>query len=214
PPPPRLAWAPAPSAPPASPTWRTTPATSGPRPAPSPPARRPARASATRPTRDGLRSTSPARHGGTLAVPPPPAPQSGFRAAEMDPIVELYGPGGGLIAQVDEARVGEPEQMQVNLAAGRHTLRVLSFDGSASPGPYTVQVLLGTELASSAWAPSQSAFRPDAEADATTVADFNGDGRQDVALLTGFDHDAPIENELQLYVLLQQPGGTLGAPHQ
>ena len=164
--------------------------------------------------RDWFAFDVPGTAGATITVTPPPVLQSGFRAAEMDPIVELYGPGGGLIAQVDEAQVGEPEQLQVNLADGRHTLRVLSFDGSASPGPYTVQVSLGTELASSAWAPSQSAFRPDAEADATTVADFNGDGRQDVALLTGFDHDAPIENELQLYVLLQQPGGTLGAPQQ
>ncbi len=151
----------------------------------------------------------PAAAGATVTVTPPAA-SDGTRAAEMDPVVELYGPGGGLLARVDDAFEGELEELRVNVAPGRHTVRVTNYGGSAGPGAYTVEVNLGERLPPDAWAPPQTLLSPGGWEEAVAVADFNDDGRDDVAMATGFHADE--ENDYKIFVLSQAADGTLGAP--
>ena len=47
-------------------------------------------------------------------------------------IIELYGPGGGLVASADAALVGEPETIAANVAPGRHLLKVVNYAASTS----------------------------------------------------------------------------------
>jgi subtilisin family serine protease len=84
----------------------------------------------------------PAAAGARITVTPP-AFAGGNRAAEMDPVIELYGPGGGLVASADANVAGEPEAIQANVAPGRHVLKVANYLASASPADYGVQVDLG-----------------------------------------------------------------------
>ena len=94
----------------------------------------------------------PAQSGATITVTPPVA-SGAPRAAELDPIVELYGPGGGLVSRVDDTFEGQAEALSINLGVGRHTVRVTNYMASAGPGPYTVQAALGAPLPSSAGFP-------------------------------------------------------------
>ncbi len=73
----------------------------------------------------------------------PPAFGGGNRAAEMDPVVELYGPGGGLVATADATLAGQPETIQANVAPGRHVLKVANYAASVSPADYGLRVDLG-----------------------------------------------------------------------
>jgi subtilisin family serine protease len=84
----------------------------------------------------------PATAGAQITVTPP-AFGGGNRAAEMDPVVELYGPGGGLGASADATLVGEPETIAANLAPGRHLLKVVNYAAAASPADYGLRVVLG-----------------------------------------------------------------------
>jgi subtilisin family serine protease len=84
-------------------------------------------------------ATAPA--GASITVTPPA--QGMNRAAEMDPVIELYGPGGGLIATADAAGAGDPETIETNLGAGRHLLKVANFAASVSPADYGLRVDLG-----------------------------------------------------------------------
>ncbi len=85
----------------------------------------------------------PAAAGAQITVTPP-AFGGGRRAAEMDPVIELYGPGGGLVATADATLAGEPETIQANIAPGRHVLKVASYAASVSPADYGLRVDLGT----------------------------------------------------------------------
>jgi subtilisin family serine protease len=84
----------------------------------------------------------PATAGAQVTVTPP-AFGGGNRAGEMDPVVELYGPGGGLVASADATLVGEPETIAANVAPGRHLLKVANYAASASPADYGLLVGLG-----------------------------------------------------------------------
>ena len=84
-------------------------------------------------------ATAPA--GAGITVTPPALGMN--RAAEMDPVIELYGPGGGLIATADAAGAGDPETIETNLGAGRHLLKVANFAASVSPADYGLRVDLG-----------------------------------------------------------------------
>jgi hypothetical protein len=72
-----------------------------------------------------------------------PAFGGGSRAAEMDPVIELYGPGGALVASADATLVGEPETIAVTVAPGRHLLKVANYAASTSPADYGLRVDLG-----------------------------------------------------------------------
>ncbi|HKA82640.1 MAG TPA: S8 family serine peptidase [Acidimicrobiales bacterium] len=88
----------------------------------------------------------PAPAGASITVTPPPLGAN--RAAEMDPVVELYGPGGGLIATADAAGAGAPETIGTNLGPGRHLLKVANFAASVSPADYGLRVDLGAATGS------------------------------------------------------------------
>jgi subtilisin family serine protease len=151
--------------------------------------------------------------GATVTVTPPAAlPPPNIRAAELDPMVELYGPGGGLVAQADEGVIGEAETLTVNLAAGHHTVRVRNFTAAAGPGPYTVIVTLGAMFPATGFQPAETLAAFGAWESSTAVADFDGDGRDDVVLGTGSYFDEP--NDFKLFLLTQGPDGTLGAPRK
>ncbi|HET6772692.1 MAG TPA: S8 family serine peptidase [Acidimicrobiales bacterium] len=151
----------------------------------------------------------PAQSGATITVTPPVA-SGAPRAAELDPIVELYGPGGGLVSRVDDTFEGQAEALSINLGVGRHTVRVTNYMASAGPGPYTVQAALGAPVPSSAWAPRQDVFDANASEQAVAVADFNADGRDDVAMASGSASD--VANQYKLFVFTQGADGTLGSP--
>ena len=131
------------------------------------------------------------------------------RAAELDPIVELYGPGGGLVSRADDTFEGQAEALGINLGVGRHTVRVTNYMASAGPGPYTVQAALGAPLPS-ARASRQDVFGANASEQAVAVADFNADGRDDVAMASGSASD--VANQHKLFVFTQGADGTLGSP--
>ena len=84
--------------------------------------------------------------GATITVTPPALGTN--RAAEMDPVIELYGPGGGLMATADAAGAGGAETIQTNLGPGRHLLRVASFAASVSPADYGLRVDLAAATGS------------------------------------------------------------------
>ena len=73
----------------------------------------------------------------------PPAFGGGNRAGELDPVIELYGPGGGLLATADATLAGEPETIEANVGPGRHVLKVANYAASISPADYGLRVELG-----------------------------------------------------------------------
>ena len=151
--------------------------------------------------------------GATVTVTPPPAlPPPAFRGAELDPVVEVYGPGGGLVGQSDTGFLGDPETVEVNVGPGHHTLRVNNFLPSAGPGPYTVSVTLGAMFPATGFQPTRIIQDVNSFESSAAVADFTGDGRDDVALGTGFDPDGT--NGFKLFVFAQGADGTLGTPHK
>jgi subtilisin family serine protease len=146
----------------------------------------------------------PGDTGVTLTVtPPPPAP--GTRAAEMIPVVELYGPGGGLVAQSAGTALGEPAALTLALGAGHHTVRVLNLVASAGPGSYSLQVDAGVAVPAGGLAPGQQVAAVAAPRGATAVADITGDGRDDVVLATG------AQRRASLLVYAQSADGSLRA---
>jgi subtilisin family serine protease len=109
----------------------------------------------------------------TLITVTPPPFGGGTRAGEMDPVLELYGPGGGLVARADVTFAGDAETIQVNLAPGRHTLRVTNYAASISPADYGLQVELAAGSAphaegAGAWL-TNAAPAPHARSVATTT---------------------------------------------
>jgi type VII secretion-associated serine protease mycosin len=84
----------------------------------------------------------PTTSGAQLTVTPPGF-GGGSRAGEMDPLSELYGPGGGLIAAADATLVGEAESIEADLGPGRHVVKVANYAASVSPADYGVRVDLG-----------------------------------------------------------------------
>ncbi len=83
----------------------------------------------------------------TFTVEPPPAGPSD-QAAQMDPLLEVYGPDHRLLGQADDGFDGDPEQLRVpTTSPGRYYLRVRSYNGSTSPGPYSVSAF----VVASAW---------------------------------------------------------------
>ena len=84
----------------------------------------------------------PATAGARIMVTPPTF-GGGSRAAELDPVIQLYGPGGGLIASADATLAGEPETIAADVAPGRHLLRVANYAASTSPADYGLRVDLG-----------------------------------------------------------------------
>jgi subtilisin family serine protease len=140
----------------------------------------------------------------TVTVTPPIA-ADGFRAKEMDPMVEVYGPGGGQVATFDTTFIGEPETGQVNLAAGTHRIRVANYLGSASPSNYTVRVDLtpaGPPTDTFGW--PKNLLPPSNDDRSVAAADINGDGRDDLIV------SSPLDDRLS--VLLQRADGTLAPP--
>jgi subtilisin family serine protease len=75
----------------------------------------------------------------TVTATPPPVSDP-LRAQEIDPIVELYRDGGGLVATADGGFEGDPETVTATLDAATYRVRVLNYAGSAGPAPYTVSV--------------------------------------------------------------------------
>ena len=146
----------------------------------------------------------PAQSGATITVTPPPA--SGVRrAAEMDPVVELYGPGGGLVSRVDDTFEGQAETLTHELSPGRNTLRVRNYAASGGPGPYTTRVDLVDAVPPMAWYGGEPILNRASQEAAVAVADINGDGRDDAVVATGHGFDSP--HGVKLYVLIQPAGG-------
>jgi subtilisin family serine protease len=73
----------------------------------------------------------------------PPAFGGGHRAAEMDPVIELYGPGGGLVASADATLAGKAEILAATIGPGRHVLGVANYAASVSSADYGLRVDLG-----------------------------------------------------------------------
>ena len=146
----------------------------------------------------------------TITVTPPITQTSSIRAQEMDPIVEVYGPGGGLIATSDATFEGEREEAHVDLNPGRHTLRVRNYLGSSAPAPYSVNVTLTAATPNAKWAPYQSVWSTSTDESGVVVDDFTGDDRDDVVLSTGSYGDTEDSNKLFLFT--QQNDGSLSGP--
>ena len=132
---------------------------------------------------DWFSFTVPTAGGVTVTVTPPGAQAVGTRARELDPIVQVYGPGGGLVTAADDAFVGGTEVAQFNAAAGTHRIHVLNYLGSAGPSPYTVRVDVGQPPVSSfaepaSWATGELAGRP-------VVTDLDGDGSVETVVAAG-----------------------------
>jgi type VII secretion-associated serine protease mycosin len=75
----------------------------------------------------------------TVTVTPPPVAEP-LRAQEIDPAVELYRDGGGLVASGDSGFEGDPETVTATLDADTYRIRVRNYGGSTGPAPYTVAV--------------------------------------------------------------------------
>jgi hypothetical protein len=161
---------------------------------------------------DWFAFTVPAAGASAIITVTPPALSNTDRALEMDPAIELYGPGGGRVGASDETFAGEPEQLQLNVGPGRHTVRVTNWAASASPSPYTVRVTLGAGLPPTAWATPLGEFGVENAIQAVASADFSGDGRDDVAVSTRSSNHP--DDDFKIFVLTQAADGTLGAPQR
>jgi subtilisin family serine protease len=123
----------------------------------------------------------PATAGAGITVTPP-AFGGGNRAGEMDPVIEVYGPGGGLVASADATLVGEPETIAANVGPGRHLLKVVNYAASTSPADYGLRVDLGpaggapAPQAAGPWL-TNAAPLPHAQAVATTTSPSIAFGR-------------------------------------
>jgi type VII secretion-associated serine protease mycosin len=152
---------------------------------------------------------APATSRVTVSVRPPEF-GGGGRARELDPVVEIYGPGGGLVASSDATSAGEVETIEATVGPGRHSVRVRNYLASASPGPYSVRVTLtGPVVGGLAWQESSSHPIGSFER-GVAVAEVTGDGRDDAVVPTGASFDE--QNDFKLFVVPQQANGTLGAP--
>ena len=72
-----------------------------------------------------------------------------------------------------------------------------------------MQAALGAPLPSSAGLPARTCSA-NASEQAVAVADFNADGRDDVAMASGSASD--VANQHKLFVFTQGADGTLGSP--
>jgi len=157
---------------------------------------------------DWLAFDVPAASQVTVSVTPPGFGGSG-RARELDPVVEIYGPGGGLVGSSDTTSAGEVETIEATVGPGRHSIRVRNYLASASPGPYSVGITLtGPVVGGLAWQESISHPLGSFER-GVAVADVTGDGRDDAVVPTGASFDP--QNDFKLFVVPQQANGTLGA---
>ncbi|HEV7762880.1 MAG TPA: S8 family serine peptidase, partial [Acidimicrobiales bacterium] len=130
---------------------------------------------------------------------PPLLPDPGVRAHEFDAMFEVFAPNGLRVGpEVDAFLPGETEGTTLSLAAGRHTVRVRSWLGSAGPEPYQLFFDLRPTAAASSWT---AAATVDGLTGPPATGDFDADGDVDVA--TGTDESIGVAwNE----------GGELAAP--
>ena len=140
--------------------------------------------------------------GATITVTPPPMQLVGTRARELDPVVEIYGPTGGLVASADDGFTGEPEQATFNTTAGLHRIRVRNYHAPAGPSPYSVRVDLGAAHEISSLAAPEAIGGFSKTTTEPIVADVTDDGRDDVVVGGTV---AGVEGN---YVLAQQPDGS------
>ena len=76
-----------------------------------------------------------------FVVTPPTFNQNVLRPFEMDPALEVYGPGLTFLGEMDAYALGEREILTVPVeAAGRYYLKVTNFHGSRTPSPYSASV--------------------------------------------------------------------------
>jgi type VII secretion-associated serine protease mycosin len=154
--------------------------------------------------RDWFAFDVPATSGARITVTPPPF---GWltRGAEMDAVVELHGPGGGLVASADAAGVAATETIEVTVGPGRHTLAVANYFASQGPAAYSVRVDLGP-LPAARWRPPEQ-FTVGVVPLGGQVADVTGDGRDDL-VATGASGSG---TGTDLSIFAQTASGTLAA---
>ena len=76
-----------------------------------------------------------------FTVTPPPINENVLRPFEMDPAIEVYGPGLTSLGEMDTYPLGEKESITVPVdAPGRYYLKVTNFHGSRTPSPYSASV--------------------------------------------------------------------------
>ena len=124
----------------------------------------------------------PGTGGVAVTVTPPVAQAIGVRAREMDPMVEVYGPGGGLVAESDDGFEGEAEELSFVAAAGTHRVRVRNWLGSAGPSPYTVHVQRPPVTPVTEFAAPVTVPNLDAVDNKPVFADLTGDGIDDIVV--------------------------------
>ncbi|MGK2949563.1 MAG: S8 family serine peptidase [Acidimicrobiales bacterium] len=78
------------------------------------------------------------------------------RAANFDPVIQVYGSDGNLLQQLDERGTGEAEALDFTATGGDVRIAVSNAHGATSAGTYTLAVTAGAPEASTAWQPPSS----------------------------------------------------------
>jgi subtilisin family serine protease len=142
-----------------------------------------------------------------LAVTPPPV-ATGERAAELDPVVAVYGPGNQLLGTADTAGPGEVEVLDVPTQGhGRYRFEVRNRLATTSPDTYTVALRGAGADANHVFEDEATYPAPGVDLDSVAVADVTGDGRQDVLATRSYPPGPGT-----LYVFPQGPDGRLASP--
>ena len=146
----------------------------------------------------------------TFTVEPPPLLPTAPRTAEMDPILEVYGPDLDLIQRQDVGFAGDPETVVATvLRTGRYYARVTNYFGSRSPEPYTVTSEVTAFDPDPRFGPATTRLLQ-ASAEGLAAADMNGDGRTDLVMNTGAALPGPSSPDAnKLLTFLRQADGSL-----
>lgn len=115
-----------------------------------------------------------------VTVTPPAAQTTAPRARELDPVVEVYGPGNGLVAEGDDGYQGEAEVISFVAGPGTHRVRVRNWLASAGPAAYTVNVQRPGELPVTELAAPLTVNGLTSPVTRPVVADVTDDGRADI----------------------------------
>lgn len=136
-----------------------------------------------------------------------PAGYGPDRPFNFDPVIGLYDPRLGLIAQADTPNSpGAPEIVSADVGKGTFYLKVRSANGSADPRTYDII------FDKKAGPPFMDPVMQDIGSWPRMVAigDVTGDGRNDVVADTDYYFDP--DNDYKVFVWAQQPDGTLAPP--
>jgi subtilisin family serine protease len=144
----------------------------------------------------------------TIQVTVTPAPFDVNVSGNFDPILDLYDAQLRSIGHTDSGFEGDAEQLTATVPAGTTYIATHNFNGSTDLRPYGVHI---TAAAAPLFGPYQTTnlLTSDAPQD-VEFGDVTGDGRPDVVASTG-SYDSPTD-DLKIFVLAQEPDGTLAAP--